>query len=70
MVKGNIFIATQRVLVYMKKALLTSRILDGTVILKKYLLTEGRREIIFHFFLDKKTKQKNQWNSKANAKAP
>ena len=70
MVKGNIFVATQRVLVYMKKALLTSRILDGTVILKKYLLTKGRRELIFHFFLDKKTKQKNQWNSKANAKAP
>jgi len=42
MVKGNIFDARQRVIVYMKKALLTSRILDGTVILKKYLLTKRR----------------------------
>src|SRR5690554_5326903 len=42
MVKGNIFVATQRVLVYMKKALLTSRILDGTVILKK--IPADRRE--------------------------
>ncbi|HLV13939.1 MAG TPA: hypothetical protein VKY41_02075, partial [Xanthomarina sp.] len=35
-----------------------------------YVTLRGRFpsvRFLFHFFLDKKTKQKNQWNSKANA---
>ena len=37
---------------------------------KKIPADQREAGINFHFFLDKKTKQKNQWNFKANAKAP
>src|SRR5690554_6586046 len=65
MVKGNIFVARQRVIVSMKKALLTSRILDGTVIL---IIPPDQREAgIFLFFVltqeERNKKKVKAWKS-------